>query len=118
MESAELGVHVSTTFAHDPDDALDFDVALTNAAKLVRRQPRGYDQALAYVVAKLNAVSGLGEADRLAMLLAIVDKLASAAIAGAVDAGAGREMQEALRAGRFDAYLQPESRSALIAAAG
>ncbi|MEQ9125318.1 MAG: hypothetical protein RIM80_22440 [Alphaproteobacteria bacterium] len=93
------------------------DDALDRGAYAVRRDPKCYGAALAEATALLNAAPDLGETDRVAMLLAIVDRLAAAALAGAIDAGQGHVLAAALEAGRFDAFLQPESRSALLAAA-
>jgi len=93
------------------------DEALDRGAAAVRRDPKCYEAALTEAAAFLNAAPDLCETDRIAMLLAIVDRLAAAALAGAIDAGHGRVLADAIEAGRFDPYLQPESRSALLAAA-
>lgn len=118
MEAKSLGVHVMHGMAIEAEAVgRVLDGALDRGAEAVRRDPGRYEAALAEATALLNAAPELAEADRLAMLLAIVDRLASAALTGAIDAGHGRVLSSAIEAGRFDAFLQPESRTALLMAA-
>ena len=90
---------------------------MRSGAAAVRKDPSRYAEMLAVAATLLNADRQLSETDRLVSLLAIIDRLASAAIAGAIDVGGGEVMAAALRRGRFDAFLKPESRSALLSEA-
>jgi|GEM_PF-3582378 len=93
------------------------DDSLERGAVAVRGDHRAYAAALAEATALLNADRSLSSTDRIAFQLAIIDRLATAALQGAIDAGGGDVLAAALREGRFDAFLQPESRADLLRAA-
>lgn len=92
----------------------EFDALLDACDSAVRKAPAAYERALAVMTQALNADLRLTDVDRQAALLALVDRLGSAMILGEIDRGKADEAIHGLRAGAFDAFLQPESVDRLL----